>query len=142
MWSKARYRTLVRASGVYDLVVTVGFATPWSFMLLHGWLGTLHDGLGFSGHLPAFDALQMMMANLMGSIVCVWAWLRIRHPQQRFGRYDAAGRMLFAAWQWYALAHGASPLLWGVLLLEVLWGIAQWLPVRSEVGVDSPLAEG
>ncbi|WP_426811189.1 hypothetical protein ABOC32_12235 [Pseudomonas sp. WOUb67] len=129
MWSKTQYRKLVRASGIYDLVVTIGFATPWSFALLHGWLSGLHDGLGLAGDIPAFGPMHMMMANLMGSIVCVWAWLRIRHPEQRFGRYDAAGRVLFSAWQVYALLNGGSALIWGILLLEVIWAIAQLAPV-------------
>lgn len=138
MWSQAQYRRLVRASGVYDLLVTAGFATPWTFMLLHDGLGTLHHSLGLGGELPVFGPLHMLMANLMGSIVCVWAWLRIRHPLQRFGRYDAAGRVLFSTWQLYALAHGASGLLWGVLALEVLWGIAQWAPVRADEHAEAP----
>lgn len=129
MWSKTQYRKLVRASGIYDLVVTIGFATPWSFALLHGCLSGLHDGLGLVGEIPVFGPMHMMMANLMGSIVCVWAWLRIRHPEQRFGRYDAAGRVLFSAWQVYALLNGGSALIWGILLLEVIWAIAQLAPV-------------
>ena len=132
MWSRTQYRKLVRASGIYDLVVTIGFSTPWTFALLHGWLSGLHGELGLAGEIPPFGPMQMMMANLMGSIVCVWAWLRIRHPQQRFGRYDAAGRVLFSAWQLYALMQGASALLWGILLLEVLWAIAQLAPVSRE----------
>ncbi|MCE5985712.1 hypothetical protein SE916_00065 [Pseudomonas sp. 5FOS] len=129
MWSDTQYRKLVRASGIYDLVVTIGFATPWSFALLHGWLSGLHDTFGLAGEIPLFGAMHVMMANLMGSIVCVWAWLRIRHPEYRFGRYDAAGRVLFSAWQVYALVNGASALIWGVLVLEVLWAIAQLAPV-------------
>ncbi|MGE8061629.1 hypothetical protein [Pseudomonas sp. NPDC089547] len=129
MWSNTKYRKLVRASGIYDLVVTIGFATPWSFALMHGWLSGLHGKLGLAGGIPVFEPMHMMMANLMGSIVCVWAWLRIRHPEQRFGRYDAAGRVLFSTWQVYALLNGASALIWGVLVLEVLWAIAQLAPV-------------
>ena len=129
MWSTAQYRNLVRASGLYDLVVTLGFATPWSFALLHEGLSGLHGGLGLAGEIPPFAPVHMLMANLMGSIVCVWAWLRIRHPEQRFGRYDAAGRVLFSAWMLYALLKGASGLLWGMLVLEVLWAMAQLAPV-------------
>ncbi|MDH0304441.1 MULTISPECIES: hypothetical protein [unclassified Pseudomonas] len=132
MWSTAQYRKVVRASGLYDLLITVGFVTPWSFALLHHWLSSLHDMLGLSGQVPLFDPMHVMMANLMGSIVCVWSWLRIRNPQQQFGRYDAAGRILFASWQLYALAHGASALLWGILVLEILWAIVQLAPVRSQ----------
>lgn len=43
----------------------------------------------------------------------------------------AAGRILFASWQLYALAHGASGLIWSILLFEVLWAIAQLAPVSS-----------
>ncbi|NIF27209.1 hypothetical protein F3J44_12605 [Pantoea sp. Tr-811] len=130
MWSRAQYRKLVRASGLYDLIVTAGFATPWTFALLHDALGTLHATWGLHGQIPAFGPTHMLMANLMGSIVCVWAWLRIRHPLQRFGRYDAVGRVLFASWQWYALLHGASGLLWAFLVLEVAWAIVQLAPVK------------
>jgi hypothetical protein len=73
----------------------------------------------------------MLMANLLGSIVCVWAVLRIRDPQQMFGRYDAVGRFLFSAWQAYALARGASSLLVIFLFFELMWGVAQALPVRT-----------
>ncbi|WP_052192090.1 hypothetical protein [Pseudomonas parafulva] len=131
MWTPSQYRRLVRASGVYDFAITVAFATPWTFVLLHGWLTALHATLGLSGNLPAFEPVQMMMANLMGSIVCVWAWLRIRHPERRLGRYDAVGRLLFASWQVYALLHGATALIGAILALELLWAGAQLLPIRA-----------
>ncbi|MFJ4052127.1 hypothetical protein ACIPZC_01475 [Pseudomonas sp. NPDC089743] len=137
MWTTAQYRKLVRASGIYDLLITIGFVTPWSFALLHQWLSSLHDILNLSGQVPLFDPMHVMMANLMGSIVCVWSWLRIRDPQQRFGHYDAVGRILFASWQLYALAHGASALLWVILMLEVLWAIVQLAPVRSQHALAS-----
>ncbi|MBJ9976601.1 hypothetical protein IAE35_13795 [Pseudomonas sp. S75] len=140
MWTHSRYHTLVRASGLYDLTITLGFATPWTFMLLHGWLGSLHTALGLPGQLPAFGPEPMMMANLMGSIVCVWAWLRIRHPSVRLGRYDAVGRVLFASWQLYALAHGATALIWGIVALEIAWAIAQGLPISGRD--ESPIVVG
>ncbi|MFK3919337.1 MULTISPECIES: hypothetical protein [Pseudomonas] len=131
MWSKPHYRKLVRISGYYDLLMTIGFATPWTFVWLHGWLGNMHASLGLYGELPVFEPMHLLMANLMGSIVCVWAWLRIRHPQVRFGRYDAAGRVLFSSWQLYALMHGGSALIWGILVMEVVWAILQLMPVTG-----------
>ncbi|CAM4107784.1 hypothetical protein CCOS865_04987 [Pseudomonas reidholzensis] len=145
MWSTGGYRKLVRASGVYDLLITVAFATPWSFALLHGLLAGLHQQWALGGEISAFGPVQMMMANLMGSIVCVWAWLRIRDPQQRFGRYDAAGRILFASWQGYALWHGATQLVWVVLVMEVLWAVVQLWPVKAAELADQKMitsAEG
>ena len=130
MWTSTQYRRLVRGSAWYDLIVTAAFVTPWSFAALHGLLTVLSQALDLPGELPPFEPVHMLMANLLGSVVCVWAVLRIRDPQPVYGRYDAVARFLFAAWQAYALAHGASSLLVGFLVFELAWGIAQVLPVR------------
>lgn len=132
MWSRAGYRGVVRASGWYDLLVSAVFVTPWSLMLLHQLLGELSRQWGLGGELPDFAPLHVLMANLMGSIVCVWSVLRIRDPQLQFGRYDAVGRLLFASWQAYALNQGATQLLWGTLILELVWALLQLWPVRAE----------
>jgi len=131
MWTTTQYRRLVQGSAWYDLIVTAAFVTPWSFAALHGLLLGISQALNLPGELPPFEPVHMLMANLLGSIVCVWAVLRIRDPQRVFGRYDAVARFLFSAWQAYALAHGASSLLVVFLIFEMAWGVAQVLPVRS-----------
>ncbi|MCU1751409.1 hypothetical protein [Pseudomonas sp. 6D_7.1_Bac1] len=131
MWTPSQYQNLVRSSAWYDLIVTAAFVTPWTFTVLHGLLLSLSHTLNLPGELPPFEPMHMLMANLLGSIVCVWSVLRIRDPQQVYGRYDAAGRFLFAAWQAYALAHGATTLLVVFLFFELAWGVAQVLPVRQ-----------
>ncbi|KOY04345.1 hypothetical protein [Pseudomonas nunensis] len=141
MWTSTQYRRVVRGSAWYDLIVTAAFATPWSFAALHGLLSGLSQALNLPGELPAFKPMHMLMANLLGSIVCVWAVLRIRDPLQVFGRYDAVGRFLFATWQLYALLHGASSLLVIFLFFEVVWGVVQVLPVLTPSRA-SPLPQG
>ncbi|MET0845402.1 MAG: hypothetical protein ABWY46_04355 [Pseudomonas sp.] len=135
MWTSTQYRRLVRGSAWYDLIVTAAFITPWSFAALHGLLSSVSQAFDLPGELPPFEPVHMLMTNLLGSIVCVWAVLRIRDPQQVFGRYDAVGRFLFAAWQLYALLHGASSLLVIFLVFELAWGVAQaWsvkVPLRA-----------
>ncbi|MHB2058503.1 hypothetical protein [Pseudomonas monsensis] len=131
MWTSTQYRQLVRGSAWYDLIVTAAFVTPWSFAVLHGLLTALSQALDLPGELPPFEPVHRLMANLFGSVVCMWAVLRIRDPQQIYGRYDAVTRFLFAAWLAYALAHGASSLVVGFLVLELAWGIAQVLPVSK-----------
>ena len=130
MWTSTQYRRLVLGSAWYDLIVTAAFATPWSFAALHAVMVSVSQAFDLPGSLPPFEPVHMLMANLLGSIVCVWAVLRIRDPQQVFGRYDAAGRFLFSAWQLYALVHGASSLLVIFLFFELAWGVAQVMPVR------------
>jgi hypothetical protein len=132
MIATASYLRLVRASAWYDLLVTIGFATPWTFMAIHAGLNALSGLLGIAARFPAFEPAHMLMANLLGSIVTVWAVLRLREPRVLYGRYDAAGRFLFAAWQLYALLHGGHPLIWGFFAAEVAFGIAQALPVGRD----------
>ncbi|WP_226499970.1 hypothetical protein [Pseudomonas sp. MWU16-30322] len=141
MWTSSQYRNVVRGSAWYDLIVTAAFATPWSFAALHGALTALSQALDLPGELPQFAPAHMLMANLLGSLVCVWAVLRIRDPQALYGRYDAVARLLFAVWQGYALAHGASSLLVVFLVFELAWGVAQVLPVRTPSRA-SPLPQG
>ena len=140
MWTSTQYRRLVRGSAWYDLIVTAAFVTPWSFAALHGLLSSVSQAFNLPGEFPAFEPMHMLMANLLGSIVCVWAVLRIRDPQQVFGRYDAVGRFLFATLQLYALVHGGSSLLVIFLVFELAWGVVQVLPVRP-LSRASPLPQ-
>lgn len=129
MIGESAYLRLVRASAWYDLAVTVGFATPWTFAAIVAGLQRVSGLLGIAGHFPAFEPAHMLMANLLGSIVTLWALLRLRGATVRYGRYDAAGRLLFALWEGYALAHGAPAILWGFLAAEIGFGIAEALPL-------------
>ncbi|MEV0192836.1 hypothetical protein AB0I39_30430 [Kitasatospora purpeofusca] len=135
------YLRVVRASAWYDLAVTAGFATPWTYTLVHHTLSSLGDALGW-GALPAPDTWQTLYANLMGSVVTVWAALRIVRPLPLHGLLDAVARLLFSSWMAYALAHGAPRILWPFLVLEVAWGIAQLAPWRRTGPVAGPAGPG
>lgn len=130
--SPDRYLKLVRLSAWYDLFVTAGFATPWTFMLLHGMLSAAAQRSGLPGALPPFEPAHMLMANLLGSVVIVWSLLRLRATLAVHGRYDALARFLFAGWQLYAVAQGATWLILGFTLFELAFGLGQLLPVASE----------
>ncbi|MFI9600563.1 hypothetical protein ACIHCX_11870 [Streptomyces sp. NPDC052043] len=123
------YLGVVRASAWYDLAVTAGFATPWTYALVHDALSSCGSALGL-GALPELDLWQTLFANLMGSVVVVWAVLRIVRPLPEHGLLDGIARTLFATWQAYALVHGASRLLWLFFGVEVAFGILQLAPWR------------
>ena len=128
-FSKNTFRRVVRASAVYDLVVTAPFATPWTFALAYAQLDAVNQALGGAA-LPAFAPLHVLFACLLGSVVLIWSVLRISDPQQRFGRYDGVARFLFTIWMLWALRATGQPLLWLFILPELLWGVIQWLPVQ------------
>lgn len=131
MITSSNYLRIVRASAWYDLVVTIGFATPWTFTAILASLEAFSGILGIPGSFPKFEPAHMLMANLLGSIVTVWAILRLRDTQVIYGKYDAAGRFLFATWQLFALANNVHPIIWSFFVIELAFGIAQMLPISN-----------
>ncbi|PFH04554.1 hypothetical protein BCF11_5338 [Collimonas sp. PA-H2] len=140
MFDPKQYRRIIRASAWYDLLATIGFATPWSFAAVHAGLLWLTQKWQLAGIFPAFAPAHVLMANLLGSVVTIWALLRIRDPQLQFGRYDAAARFLFAVWQIYAVAHGASVIILAFTAMEIMFGILQSMPVRAAVADEGKSA--
>jgi hypothetical protein len=114
---KTDRRRLMRRRCSNIKVATIGFGTPWTFAAIHSMLMIAAQGL--PGAFPHFEPSHVLMANLLGSIVTIWAVLRIRDPQLQFGRYDAIGRFLFAVWQIYAVIHGASGSLGNEMRIKV-----------------------
>ena len=133
MLSVVAFRRLVRASALYDVVMTAAFVTPWTFLLMREHLSAINLGLG-GAPLPVFEPLHLLISSMMGSVVMVWSVLRMLDPQPRFGRYDAAARYLFSTWMAWALLVTGQPLLWLFLVPELAWGLAQSLPLRRSEG--------
>lgn len=124
------FQRVVWLSALYDFIVTAPFATPWTFKFNRAGLSAVNQALG-GGPLPEFDAIQTLFALLMGSIVLVWAVLRLRGPTVRLGRYDAAGRALFSLWMAWAWTQTAAPMLLLFLAPEVAWAVVQAWKVRG-----------
>lgn len=127
--TEARFLKLVRASALYDLLVTWPFALPWTFAWLYAQIAALAAALQLPGQMPALDATHMLFANLLGSVVVVWSLARLLSPTVLLGRLDALARFMFAAWQVYAVMHGASAIVLLFTGLELLFGVLQILPV-------------
>lgn len=128
--STITFRRIVRASAIYDLVVTAPFATPWTFALVYVQLNTVNQALRGAA-LPAFAPFHVLFACLLGSVVLIWSLLRVTDPQQRFGRYDGMARLLFSTWMIWALHATGQPLLWLFIVPELAWCVAQWMPVAA-----------
>jgi hypothetical protein len=128
---------IVRGSAFYDLIATVGFMTPWTASLVLKGFAALSAALALGRPVPSLDINGMLFANLLGSVVVVWSLWRLKHPSRSVGIYDALARILFALWQIFAVAHGASFLILGFTCLEVVFAVAQILPLndpRTNVG--------
>ena len=127
---RLHYQQLVRASALYDLIVTAGFVTPWTFRIVHAALGALSP-------LPSFEPVHVLIANLLGSIVVVWSVLRLVRTDPVYGLFDSFARALFLTWQlYYLLAMQGAPVVWAFAVFEAAFGVTQaygyWLLRKSE----------
>jgi len=122
------YLRITRASALFDILIVAPFATPWTFALLYPQLDRLNIWLGGAA-LAHFARIHILITCLMGSLVLLWSVRRLIEPSLALGRYDGAGRFMFASWMTWALAQGGLPLVWLFLVPELLWGVAQWWPV-------------
>jgi hypothetical protein len=128
-FTQQTYLKIVRASGVYDVLMTAAFATPWTFALLLSHLSAVNQLLG-GAPLPGFGPFQVLVACLLGSVVMVWSVLRIVEPRVLLGRFDGAARFLFSTWMAWTLFVTGAPVLWLFVIPELMWGVVQWLPVE------------
>ena len=125
-----QFRRVVRASAIYDLVVTAPFATPWTFAIAFGQLSAVNQALG-GQPLPAFEPMHQLFALLMASVVMVWSWLRLRTPTPGLGRHDAVTRLLFSTWMLWTWGQTGAPVMLLFLLPEISWAAVQAWPVRG-----------
>ncbi|MDB5983660.1 MAG: hypothetical protein JWQ69_4675 [Pseudomonas sp.] len=130
---------IVRASALYDLIVTAAFMTPWTASLFFKSFAALSNAFALNRPVPTLDVMAMLFANLLGSIVVIWSIWRLTHPSRTVGLYDALARSLFAVWQLFAVAQGASFLILGFTLFEVAFAIAQSLPLTDPRELEKPL---
>ena len=138
MISPRAYQRIVRASALYDLVVTAPFATPWTCAATLNTLRAVHDWLGLKGTVPEPAPEVLLFANLMGSVVLIWAVARLLRPEPLLGRLDALARGMFSAWMGYAVLSGLSPILLVFLVMELGGMTLQLLPLRSRSGRPPP----
>jgi hypothetical protein len=120
------YSSIVRSSGVYDIVLMIPFAIPGVVSWTMTQLGYLHANLSLSGTFPEFSAFHLFFINLMAFITIVWSVLRVRTPIPRYGIYDTVARFLIAALMLvYLLKYNVSEILWLFFISEIAWAMLQ-----------------
>lgn len=125
MFCDGMNRKVFVASSWYDLAMSAPFALPISLNLVWGnVLIPINALLGF-GELEHLGPHGSMFANFYGSIVLIWALLRLYLRDVRLAVVDGVGRLLFSIAMVNALLNGASPLLWIFLVLELVFCILQ-----------------
>ena len=135
------YRKIVRASAIYDWIVTAPFAFPILVGYQLSTLTAIHNYFGFGGNIPDFEPMHLFFINLMGSVVLVWSTLRIHKGEPLFGFYDGIARVLFSTWMlFYLFFANVTHLLILFVIPESIWGIVQlygfWLYQKQSRNIE------
>ncbi len=125
MFCDGMNRKVFVTSSWYDLAMSAPFALPIFFTLTWDYVLTpINTGLGF-GALEPLGPHGVMFANFYGSIVMLWALVRIYTGDVRLAVVDGAGRLLFSIAMLHALLHGATLLVWIFLVPEIIFCVLQ-----------------
>lgn len=119
------YTKIVRASAIYDLIITTPFMFPPIAKAIIAAAQPIGEAFGLRTELE-LTADSFMWISLMASTVTLWSLIRIMTPETRFGLYDGLNRISFSFWfLYYPIAYGASELSYMFLGPEIAWAVVQ-----------------
>ena len=126
-----------RVGAIYDIVVTAGFATPWTASLILGLSAHIHNAFGLPGApMPEFESFHLFYVALFGIVVTMWSMVRIIWPVPLLIAADTLGRAAFSSMFIWALVGGHSAVVVPFLVLEVTFLVFQGLGVRKALRAD------
>lgn len=105
----------VKTSAVYDLVTCLPLALPGVAGIYLTVLDALNGAVGLGGHVGELSPLAMMFINFLGSLISIWAVLRLINPSWANGLTDVVVRMFFSIAMLNAILNGVPG------LIGVLW---------------------
>ena len=123
----------IKTSAIYDLVTCLPLALPGVAGLYLTILDALNGGLGLGGQVGDLSPLSMMFINFLGSLISIWAVMRLVNPSWANGLTDVVVRTLFSIAMLNAIMNGVPGLigvLWvcelGLLLLQAYFVHRVW----------------
>lgn len=106
----------VKTSAIYDLVTCLPLAVPGVSTVYLMVLDALNGAVGLGGHVGELSPLAMMFINFLGSLISIWAVLRLINPSWANGLTDVVVRVFFSIAMLNAIFNGVPGLI-GVLWL-------------------------
>ena len=120
------FSSIVRSSGIYDIVIMIPFAIPGVVSWTMHQISNIHNSSSLSGTVPEFSSLHLLFINIMAVITIVWSVLRVLNPTPLYGLYDTVARLLIALLMLvYLLQYNVSEIMWLFFMVEVTWAALQ-----------------
>ena len=120
------YKSIIRSSGIYDIVVMLPFAIPSVVEWTMSQITNVHNSLLLTGSIPEFSPLHFLFINIMAIVTIAWSILRVRNPIPLYATYDTVTRILIAIIMLvYLLKYNVTEIIWLFFIMEVIWIILQ-----------------
>ena len=120
------FSSIIRSSGIYDIVIMIPFAIPGVVAWTMHQISNIHNSFMLSGSVPEFSSLHLLFINIMAIITIVWSVLRVINPIPLYGIYDTVARIFIAAIMLvYLLLYNVSEIMWLFFMVEVTWAALQ-----------------
>ncbi len=124
--SASSYRSIIKASGLYDALLMLPFAIPGLVVFVFQLIIHIHLSFSLSGFIPDFSPFHLLFVNIMASVSIVWAVLRITTPQPCYALYDSIMRFIIAClMMFYIQKYDVTQLMYLFLFAELIWAILQ-----------------
>lgn len=105
----------VKTSAIYDLVTCLPLALPGISGIYLVVLDVINGAAGLGGQVGELSPLAMMFVNFLGSLISIWAVLRLINPSWANGLTDVVVRVFFSIAMLNAILNGVPG------LIGVLW---------------------
>jgi hypothetical protein len=110
------------------LDTAVSWMPALPFLSIHfvGGLYWMNGLIGGVAKAPAFEPIHLVFVSLMGSLVTLWCYVRIRHAQGWMSAVDGWGRLwIGATLVWFLLVGDVPPIFWMFVFTEWIGAFAQ-----------------
>jgi len=111
----AKLQRAVKTSAIYDLVTCLPLALPGIAGVYLAILDTLNGAVGLGGQVGELSPLAMMFINFLGSMLSIWAIMRLINPSWGNALTDVAVRFFFSIAMLNAIMNGVPG------LVGILW---------------------
>lgn len=107
---------VIRAIGLWDLVLTLPFSLPFVSVYALEVLDALNTALSPHILFPEFLPFHVFFVQLFGILAVLWALVRIQKPQSYLAWYDSIGRFVvgLSMIMFSIQRGGAVPLLFSI----------------------------
>jgi hypothetical protein len=125
---------VIRGFAWADLAITLPFALPFIAEAVIALLYFIDRWLGFDTPSIMFETgpFGLMFVHIMGVLGVLWAMARLRRPEAELARMDVRARLVVTALILYAIALGATPVLWLFVVSEVAGSATQFAVLRQK----------